>query len=478
MIGGLKPYAEYKDSGLVWAREIPNGWDLLRGKSVFGLVDARSKTGMEELLTVSSNHGVIPRRQTSVTMFKAKSYIGHKLCWPGDLVVNSLWAWMQGLGVAQHHGLISSAYSVYRPRQEYSEYGRFFHYLLRSDAYKWELQTRSKGVWISRLQLSDIAFMDMSVLLPPPDEQAAIVRFLDHANRKIDRFIRAKRKLIALLNEQKQAIIYRAVTRGLNPDVKLKPCGINWLGDIPEHWGTPLLGRFLTRIEQGWSPVAAEGELEESQWCVLTLSSVRRGVFNPTASKPVSQTATIPRDITVADGDFLLTRSNTRDRVGDVCIAQDVRPKTLLCDLIYRLSLRRGGFVPQFLVYQLLCPFGRGQIEVDARGSSGTMPKISQSHIKAWRVLMPPTEEQQDIVQFIDNETTPINTAIARTEREIALMQEYRTRLTADVVTGKLDVREAAAKLPEIEESTELSADADILDEELFEEAESEETDE
>jgi type I restriction enzyme S subunit len=308
--------------------------------------------------------------------------------------------------------------------------------------------------------------------MPSEDEQAAIVRFLDHANRKIDGFIRAKRKLIGLLNEQKQAIIHRAVTRGLYPDVLLKPSGIPWLGDIPTHWDTPLLGRCLTHIEQGWSPVGAEGELGERQWCVLTLSAVRRGVFDPEAIKPVSKSADIPRDIEVANGDLLLTRSNTRDRVGDVCLVKDVRHRTLLCDLIYRLTLRKGAFVPQFLVYQLLCPLGRGQIEKDARGSSGTMPKISQSHIKAWRVLLPPPEEQQAIVELIEIESGPIDTAIARTEREIALMQEYRTRLTADLVTGKLDVREAAANLPEAPAEP---AAEEVLEEELLEETEPEE---
>jgi type I restriction enzyme S subunit len=211
--------------------------------------------------------------------------------------------------------------------------------------------------------------------------------------------------------------------------------------------------------------VAAKGELADRQWCVLTLSSIRRGHFNPAAVKPVSRSADIPRNIEISNGDFLLSRSNTRDRVGDVCLVQDVRSRTLLCDLIYRLSLRKNLLLPRFLVYKLLCPFGRRQIESDARGSSGTMPKISQSHIKSWRVLLPPIDEQQLIVELIENESQPIDVAIAHTEREISLIQEYRTRLTADLVTGKLDVREAAAKLPDLPlDSTTEQIDKEILD--------------
>ena len=169
-------------------------------------------------------------------MFKAESYAGHKLCWPGDLVINSLWAWGGGLGVSQHQGIISTAYSVYRSRPSAQINPRFLHELVRSSAFHWELQIRSKGVWISRLQLTDTAFLDAPIPLPPPDEQAAIVRFLNWANGRLERAIRAKRRVIALLNEQKQAIIHRAVTRGLDPSVPFRPSGIPWLGDIPPHW--------------------------------------------------------------------------------------------------------------------------------------------------------------------------------------------------------------------------------------------------
>ncbi|MBB1078134.1 hypothetical protein HUU62_27455, partial [Rhodoferax sp. 4810] len=355
------------------------------------------------------------------------------------------------------------AYCVYRFNK--GAFPWYYHKLFRLPHYKGRIKRASTGVIESRLRLYSDNLGRIESLLPPFDEQVAIVRFLDHANRKIDRFIRTKRKLIGLLNEQKQAIIHRAVTRGLHPEVPLKPSGIDRIGDIPAHWDTPLLGRCLTKIEQGWSPVAAEGELADNQWCVLTLSSVRRGFFNPTAIKPVSRLAKIPGNIEIANGDFLLTRSNTRDRVGDVCIVKETRPRTLLCDLIYRLSLRKSAFVPQFLVYQLLCPLGRGQIESDARGSSGTMPKISQRHIKSWRVLLPPTKEQQNIVEYITNESQPLDVAIARTEHEIALMQEYRTRLTSDVVTGKLDVREAAAHLPEL--NADFDTDPSSIDESL-----------
>jgi type I restriction enzyme, S subunit len=143
----LTSYKEYRQIDLPWLKSIPSHWQILRCKEVFRPIDIRSTTGEEELLTVSSERGVAPRRDSTVTMFQAASYVGHKLCWPGDLVINSLWAWAGGLGFSRLHGIISSAYGVYRPRPEYSGSADYFDFLLRSSPYQWEFQTRSKGVW-------------------------------------------------------------------------------------------------------------------------------------------------------------------------------------------------------------------------------------------------------------------------------------------------------------------------------------------
>lgn len=461
MIADFKPYAEYKDSGLPWLGQVPGHWGQRRMKFLF---KERTKKGFpnEPLLAATQSKGVVRKEDYGLRTVTAMNGLENlKLVGVGDFVI-SLRSFQGGIEVSHARGIISPAYTVLRPRDDFDP--RYFKSYFKSAGFIRSLTLFVTGIRegqnIDYERLSR-AFMPF----PPPDEQAAIVRFLDWANGRLERAIRAKRKVIALLGEQKQAIIHRAVTRGLDPFVPLKPSGIPWLGDIPQHWETPLFGRLLTRVEQGWSPVAAEGELALDQWAVLTLSAVRRGVFNPSAVKPVSLTASIPTGIEVAEGDVLLTRSNTRDRVGDVCIVRTPRPKTILCDLIYRLRVRTGAIVPEFLVYQLLSRVGRGQIERDARGSSGTMPKISQGHIKSWRILCPPVGEQQRIVDSIDVNCAPVDTAVSRLEREIDLLREYRTRLVADVVTGKLDVREAAARLPDEAPLDTAEDDADLGDE-------------
>ena len=211
-----QPYPAYKDSGIEWLGKVPEHWEVRRGKAVFRCIDERSATGNEELLTVSSDRGIVPRESASVTMFKAKSYVGHKLCRPGDLVINSLWAWSRGLGVSRYHGIVSTAYGVYRVRRKSKALPDFIHPLVRSEAFNWELQVRSKGIWISRLQLTDGAFLRAPLPLPPLPEQRAIARFLDAADRSIQGHISATKRQIALMKEYRTRLIADVVTGKLD----------------------------------------------------------------------------------------------------------------------------------------------------------------------------------------------------------------------------------------------------------------------
>ena len=460
MIADLKPYAEYKESGLPWLGQVPGHWVTKRGKSYLVGIDERSKTGREELLTVSSARGVVPRSSANVTMFKAESYAGHKLCWPGDLVVNSLWAWAGGLGVSQHHGIISTAYSVYRSRQSAQINPWFLHELVRSPAFHWELRVRSKGVWISRLQLTDTAFLDAPIALPPPDEQVAIVRFLDWANGRLERAIRAKRKVIALLGEQKQAIIHRAVTRGLDPAAPLKPSGIPWLSDIPQHWEVRRLGHAI-RLQTGF-PFASTGFAHGESGTRLL-----RGI-NVTPSG-IRWDEAVRWQRTPGDGldEFAL-------EVGDIALGMD-RP---IIGSGVRAATIRESDAPSLLLqrvarlrpadsldakYLLLLLRGRLFLDYIAPIFTGiSVPHLSPQQIKGFRVPLPPLEEQQDIVGHLEAETSGLDVAISRLEREIDLLREYRTRLVADVVTGKLDVREAAARLPDEAPLDMVEQDADL----------------
>jgi type I restriction enzyme S subunit len=449
VIHDLKPYPTYKDSGVPWLGDLPEHWSVLPNRSLFAEVRERNHPN-EEMLSVTITEGIIRQRillaDSSKTDSSNEDKTSYKLVLPGEIAYNKMRLWQGAVGVSLYRGIVSPAYVVVRLRKSHDP--RYFHYLLRTPPFAKEAERWSYGITSDQWSLRPEHFKMIYCSLPPLSEQATIVRFLDYMDHRIRRYIRSKLKLITLLNEQKRAIIHQAVTRGLDPNVRLKPSGIEWLGDVPMLWNEALLGRCLQRIDQGWSPVAAEGDILKDQWAVLTLSSVKQGLFNATAIKPIPISAKIPDDIEIKDRDLLLTRSNTRELVGDACIVQSVRPRTIICDLIYRLIPEPTIFEPSFLMFQLLSPLIRGQIERDARGSSGTMPKISQRHIRTWRVLVPPLEEQRSIVETIENSTKNINDAMIRTKTEISLLREYHVRMITDVVTGKIDVREAAARLP------------------------------
>ncbi len=445
MIADLKPYPEYKESGLPWLGRVPGHWGVKRAKSIFQCIDERSKTGKEELLTVSSARGVVPRKTANVTMFKAESYLGYKLCWPGDLVINSLWAWAGGLGVSRHHGIISSAYGVYRIRKDAAMTPDFVNAVVRSLPFNWELKVRSKGVWISRLQITDISFLDAPIHIPPPAEQAAIVRFLDWANGRLERAIRAKRKVIALLTEQKQAIIHRAVTRGLDPNVPLKPSGIPWLGDIPQHWEVLPAKRCATVISKGTTP-STEGRefLETGPIRFIKAENVSGGVIVDRPKIFIDQeTHDLLRRSKLQENDVLFVIAGAT--LGKVAI---VRLEHLPANTNQAVAFIRPNrrILPEFLAVWLQSGRIKEQIWLNAVQSA--QPNLSMGSLGKFPVPLPPVNEQKHVVQQLEAEISRPNTAISRLEREIELLREYRTRLVADVVTGKLDVREAAAKLP------------------------------
>jgi type I restriction enzyme S subunit len=465
MIADLKPYPEYRETGKDWIGALPASWQLQRAKFLFREIDERSKTGKEELLSVSHKTGVTPRSHKSVTMFLAESNVGHKVCRPNDLVINTLWAWMAALGVSNYTGMVSPAYGVYRPLSTDRLLPRFSDLLFRTPLYAAEYLRRSTGVNSSRLRLYPEQFFRIPVLLPPPSDQAAIVRFLGYANARLDKAIRSKRRVIALLNEEKQAIIHRAVTRGLDPNVKLKPSGIPWLGEIPEHWEVRRLRTLTRRIEQGVSPQATGFLAEGDTWGVLKSGYINHGVFRQTEHKQLSKDFVIDPTIVVNVCDVLISRAcGSPKLVGSVGKVKVLDYKLILSDKTFRAVF--GRYVDtDFMVYAMNGVYYRQQVEQAISGADGMANNLPLSELKSFVFAIPPLAEAADIASQLDAELTRFTTAIARYEREITLLREYRTRLTADVVTGKLDVRAAAAKLPD-ESPEDPTAAPDLSDEE------------
>ncbi len=209
---GLDPNVEMKPSGVEWVGEIPKHWEVRRNKRIFYERDDRSETGEEELLTVSHITGVSPRAEKkNVGMFLAETMEGYKHCSVGNLVINTMWAWMGALGVSSFDGIVSPSYNVYELKS--SEYvPKYYDYLYRTPNHIQEIIRWSKGIWHSRWRLYPDAFFSMFAITPPFSEQVKIVDFLNRKNKQIDELITAEQRKIELLKEYRQSLISEAVT--------------------------------------------------------------------------------------------------------------------------------------------------------------------------------------------------------------------------------------------------------------------------
>jgi type I restriction enzyme S subunit len=453
VIADLKPYDEYRVSPIAAIGSVPLHWDVVRAKALFREIDERSKTGKEELLSVSHISGVRKRRDHNVTMFLAKSNVGHKVCRTNDLVINTMWAWMGALGVSQHDGLVSPAYGVYRPHGAAQFVPAFLHHVLRTPAYVAEYTIRSTGIHSSRLRMYPEQFLRIPLHLPPIAEQAAIVRFLEWANGRLERAIRAKRKVIALLNEQKQAIIHRAVTRGLVPSAPMKPSGIPWLGDIPHDW-TLKRFKFLATINRGQVdprkpayrdlPLIAPNHIEKASGRLLGLE---------TASAQGADS-----------GKYLVTQGQIiYSKIRPALRKATIAPIDCLCSAdMYPIEPKTPELsVEYFLLLLLSESFTKFAVDASMRVA---MPKVNREALADCPLWFPDADQQAKILRLVGLETAPVNHASSRIEREIQLLREYRTRLVADVVTGKLDVREVAVHVPDETLTDAAADDADLGD--------------
>lgn len=460
MIGELKPYPEYRQAEGGWLGAVPSHWGVRRMKYVVREVDSRSKTGEEQLLRVSQYTGVTPRLSAegvSEPDTRADSLVGYKLVDVNDLVINIMLAWNGSMGVSRHAGIASPAYCVYRFRQQMHPW--YFHNLLRSPTYKARIKVSSTGIVESRLRLYSDDLGRIEALIPPEKEQLAIVRFLSWANGRLERTIQAKRKVIALLNEQKQAIIHRALTRGLDPSVPFKSSGIPWLGDIPQNWEVRRVKQLCTAIIdcKNRTPEVVDG----GAYMVVRTTNVRNARFSPVGSYLTDR-----RNYEIWTqrgapkmGDVFFTREAP---VGEACLVPD---QSNLCMGQRMMYFRPNPAVldSQFLLHNIYGPVVRKYIEIEANGS--TVGHLRLGQVSALPLLWCPIKEQRQIVKHVNRDMAPLNRAIARFESEIDLLREYRIRLIADVVTGQLDVREAATRLPDEAPVEAVEDDIDLIDE-------------
>jgi type I restriction enzyme S subunit len=464
MINELRPYQTYKDSGVPWLGEVPEHWGVLPSRALFEEVKERDHPD-EQMLSVTITQGVI--RQSTLlegTSKKDSSNLdrsAYKLVCPRDIVYNKMRAWQGAIGASAFRGIVSPAYVVVRLRQDNDP--RYFHYVFRTPQFAKEAERWSYGITSDMWSLRPEHFRMIYCTLPPRGEQSAIVRFLDHAERQIRGFIRAKQKLIKLLEEQKQVIIHRSVTRGLDPNARMKASGIEWLGEIPEKWTACRLKAVLVRPMR--NGLFKKRDAFGQGVPLVNVSDIYRRDFRIESGslERVQASSDEVQTFQVQPGDLFFVRSSLKlEGTGRSAFVSECEPDTVFeCHVVQgRPDPVRAN--PRFLALQLNSFALRHYLI--SRANSVTMSTVAQDVLSSCPVWLPSLEEQDRILRWIDRESEVLDSVSTKAEAEIALCREYRSRLVTDVVTGRFDVREAAAHLPEEPEEEPPAEEIEVRD--------------
>ena len=424
----MRRYESYKDSGVEWLGEVPHCWDVKKVKNIFHLiVEPAAKNNQCELLSVYTDIGVKPRAELEERGNKASTTDGYWIVKKGDIVVNKLLAWMGAIGLSEYDGVTSPAYDILRPHQQIN--GKFFHYLFRTPLCLSEFKKNSRGIMDMRLRLYFEELGNIYIPFPSYQEQQKIAQFLDDKTAKIDQAVDLAEKQIALLKEHKQILIQNTVTRGLNPDVPLKDSGVEWIGQVPEHWEVKKL-KNIAVIFNGATPSSNNQDYWDGNIVWITPKDINNIKIITSSERKITQKGYENcGSYLVSPGNIVIT---TRAPIGKVAIT-DVE----LCTNQGCKSLVLNEKINNvFLYYYLIV----STEYLNSLGSGTTFMELSGTALGIVKVPLPAIQEQQKIADYLDKQTAKIDQAIALKTAHIEKLREYKSVLINDVVTGKVQV--------------------------------------
>ena len=446
-------YSEYKATTVPGVPTVPKHWRVARLKH---LCTAHSLYGANIPAHQYRESGVRFLRTTDITedgrlteqgVHLPAQSVADFLLTDGDILVSrSGTVGRSFLYNRDSHGPCAYAGYLVRFVPHNLYLARYIYHFTKTPGFQEFLRTSAISSTIENVNAEKYA--NCLLPLPPPDEQAAIVRYLDHADELIDRYISAKKRLIALLEEQRQAVIHQAVTRGLNHGMPLKSSGIPWLGDVPKHWE---VRRIRNAADMRVSNVDKHTYAEELPIRLCNYVDVYKNDSITDAISFMLATATEAEidQFRLELHDVLITKdSETWTDIGVPALVEHTAPDLICGYHIAILRPLRSSLDGRYLFRILQDAALSSQFHVAANGV--TRYGLSHSSIKSILLPIPPLDEQAAIVEFLDESTAKANVTIDRARRQITLMNEYRTRLIADVVTGQLDVRSADVNALEI----------------------------
>ena len=434
-----KKYPSYKDSGVEWLGEIPEHWNIKRLKNVIraSITDGPHETpeftdkGIPFLSVDGIQEGELTFDKCRYVSEKAHIQYKKKANIERDDIL---------LGKAASIGKVARVkvdfeFSIWSPlalikpdKNEVSS--NYLEYLLKSSLTQYQIQQLSTSNTQQNISMADIPKFIFS--LPIIKEQQQIAKFLDNATQKMDTLIQKQENLIKLLKEKRQAVISHAVTRGLNPAVKFKDSGVEWLGDVPEHWGIKKLKYIATVNDNSLS----ETYNEDFEINYIDIGSVSTGYINKYETMMYSSSPSRARRI-IKEGDILVSTVRTYLKaIAPVSFFED----NYIASTGFAVIRSKNMIVSNFMKYALLSNYFVDLVEASSVGIS--YPAINSSDLITFKLSVAPINEQKEIANYLDDKTQKIDKLIKKATKSIKLLKEKRTALISAAVTGKIDVRE------------------------------------
>jgi len=429
---GLKPYENYKKVKYDYVSQLPVDWKLLPNIAIFQERIERGHVD-KKLLSVTIGKGVI--RQTDVDIKKDSSNEDkskYKLINVGDIAYNKMRMWQGALGYSEYQGISSPAYVILKPKLNINP--RFFHYMFRSGFYTDYSKRFSYGIVDDQLSLRYTHFKRMYSIVPPLGIQNSIVAYLDKKNNEIDKFIRNKERLIELLEERKKKVISKNITQWIHTE--LKESGVSWIGKIPTHWSVLNLKYLLkSKLKYGANEEAKDANPEHPRYIRITDFGFDGKLSDDTfRSLPLKKA----KEYLLNEGDILFARSGAT--VGKTFQFKEYNGLACFAGYLIKASPNDKKILSDFLyLYTQSSLFEEWKNRIFDKA---TIENIGADKYAVLKVIVPPIDEQIQIIYFVQNESSEINLAISKAQKEISKIKEYREALITDLVTGKRSIPE------------------------------------
>ena len=461
MIGSPRSYSSTKDSGVACLGRVPTHWKVRRLGQIGELSKGRGGSKADEVPSgipcvrygdlYTSHEFFVHASRSAIRQTEAENYTRIKF---GDALFAGSGETIDEIGKSAVCLMRSEARcggDIILFRCQVPVDARYLGYATGCRPAVLQKAAMGRGVTVMHVYADQLKRFALPI--PPLSEQAAIVGFLDYVDRRIRRYVRSKDRLIALLEEQKQAVIHQAVTGQIDvrtgqPYPGYKDSGVEWLGDVPEHWEKISLGLLAESVQTG--PFGSQlhaAEYRDGGVPVINPSHMRGGSLAADSSVAVSpQKARELSRHQLEAGDLVMAR---RGELGRCALVKRAEAGWLCGTGSLRVRPNKYKVAPTFLLHVLSSPSTRAALHLWSLGA--TMANLNAGLVSRLPVFAPPLAEQLDIVEFLQRANDETAAAVGNAHRQIDLLDKYRTRLIADVVTGKLDIREAAASLPKVD---------------------------